>query len=178
MARTALQPAFPLRVLVVDDYKDARDSLCLLLQLWGFQAESAGDGPQAIARAAAFRPDIVLIELAMPGMDGYETARRLWEFPGPPLLVALTTCGRVQDRRRSRRAGFVAHLLKPAELSELRTLLRRAAGLCRLARAAARAVARHRRSEAGVGIKVQNPRSADPMRRPAQVTAAANPSAV
>ena len=139
MGQSSLQSAHPLRVLVVDDYDDARDSLCMLLRIWGCQAESAADGPQALAAASAFRPDVVLMELALPGMDGYETARRLWESPQPPLLVAMTTCARDEDRRRTRRAGFVAHVVKPAEPAELRALLGQAAGLLRLARAAAAA---------------------------------------
>ena len=139
MERAAVQPAFPLRMLVVDDYEDARNSMCLMLRIWGYQVEPASDGPQALAAAAACRPDVVLIELAMPGMDGYETARRLREHPEPPFLVAVTTFGREEDRQRTRRAGFVAHVVKPAEPEELRVLLGRAAGHFRVARQAATA---------------------------------------
>ena len=136
---TSLQPAFPLRVLVVDDYDDARDSLCMLLRMWGCQAEPAADGPSALAAAPAFRPDVVLMDLAMPGMDGYETARRLQDLSEPPLLAALTGYGHDEDHRRTRRAGFVAHLVKPVDGAELRALLGRAAGLLRLTRTAAAA---------------------------------------
>ncbi len=93
MGKASLQPTCPLRVLVVDDFDDARDSLCMLLRIWGCQAEPAADGPQALAAAPAFRPHVVLIELALPGMDGYETARRLGELPQLARLVAVTTCG-------------------------------------------------------------------------------------
>ncbi len=92
VGQVSLQPALPLRVLVVDDYDDARDSLCMLLRIWGCHAEPASDGPQALAAALTFRPHVVLMELALPGMDGYEAARRLQELPQPPLLVAVTTC--------------------------------------------------------------------------------------
>ena len=92
MGKASLQPTCPLRVLVVDDFDDARDSLCMLLRIWGCQAEPAADGPQALAAAPAFRPHVVLIELALPGMDGYETARRLGELPQLARLVAVTTC--------------------------------------------------------------------------------------
>ena len=91
------------------------------------------------------------MDLAMPGMDGYETARRLREPPQPPLLVALSGYGRDEDRQRTRRAGFVAYLVKPADPSELRALLGRTAGLLRLARAtlaaSARAITRRRRTQ-------------------------------
>ncbi len=154
MERAAVQPAFPLRVLVVDDYDDARDSMCMMLRIWGCQAEPAADGPQALAAAAAFRPNVVLMELAMPGMDGYETAWRLRELPEPPLLVAVTGYGRDEDRRRTRLAGFAAHVVKPAEPEELRALLGRAARLFPLAMAAAKAsegtMAVHRRIQAMV----------------------------
>ena len=109
----------------------------------------------ALAAAPAFRPHVVLIELALPGMDGYETARRLGELPQPARLVAVTTC-RDEDRRRTRREGFVAHVVKPAEPAELRALLGRLAGLFRLERAAAAAsaaaIARHRRTRTSGAI--------------------------
>ena len=150
--QVSLQPAFPLRVLVVDDYEDARESLCLLLRMWGWQAEPAADGPSALAAAAVFGPDVVLMDLAMPGMDGYETARRLRGLPQPPLLVALTGYGRKKDRRRTRHAGFVAHVVKGLDPNELRLLLGRAAGLRCLAPAvaagSAKAIVRHRRTQA------------------------------
>jgi two-component system, OmpR family, response regulator len=160
VGKASLQPSHPLRVLVVDDYDDARDCLCMLLRIWGCQAEPAADGPSALAAAPAFRPDVVLLDLAMPGMDGYETARRLRELPRPPLLVALTGYGRDEDRESTRRAGFVAHLLKPVEPADLRALLGRAAGLLRLVRAAAvaRAITRHRRIQAsGAGGRKLSP---------------------
>ncbi len=156
MGQASLQPPLPLRVLVVDDCDDARTSLCMLLRIWGFQAESAAGGPQALEAAPVFRPEVVLLDLGMPGMDGYETARRLRELPQPPLLVAMTGYGRDEDRRKTRAAGFVAHVFKPADPIELHALLGRAAGLLRLARAAAtaseRAMARPRRIRASVDV--------------------------
>jgi len=164
VGQVPLQPPFPLRVLVVDGYDDARECLCLLLRLWGWQAEPAADGPQALASAPVFRPDVVLLELALPGMDGYETARRLRQLPKRPLLAAVTGYGRAEDRRRTRRAGFVAHLVKPTDPAELRTLLSRAAGLFGLARAAAsaseRAISRHLRIQAAAAVGLKLPREA------------------
>jgi two-component system, OmpR family, response regulator len=155
VGQSFLQSPFPLRVLVVDDYQDTRDSTCVLLRIWGYQAESAADGQAALAAAPVFRPDVALIDLAMPGMDGYETARRLRELPEPPLLMALTGYGRVEDRLRTRRAGFDAHMLKPVEPEELRALLGRTAGLFRLARVVAAAsekpISVHRQIEVLVG---------------------------
>jgi CheY-like chemotaxis protein len=72
----------PLRVLIVDDDRDTTDSLAVLLKLWGFQPLVAYDGPAALAVAAAERPDLVLLDLSMPGMDGYELALRLRRQPG------------------------------------------------------------------------------------------------
>ena len=169
-------------MLVVDDYEDARDCLCMLLRIWGCQAESAADGLQALAAASVFRPHVVLMDLALPGMDGYETARHLRELPRPPLLVALTGYGRDEDCQRTRRAGFVAHVVKPADPMELRALLGRAAGLLRLAKAATAssksAITRHRRiqTSAAGGMKAPSPRSAVPASRRAQGVAKTNPS--
>lgn len=113
------------RVLVVDDNADAADSLVLLLQLVGQETQAAYDGPSAIVMAEQFNPEIVLLDIGMPGMDGYEVARRLRNLPGLQiaLLVALTGWGQDEDRQRSREAGFDQHLVKPVQLEALTAVL-------------------------------------------------------
>lgn len=113
------------RILVVDDNVDAAESLSLLLSLEGHVVRVAYDGPAVLKAADAFQPEVVLLDIGLPRMDGYEVARRLRERPEMEkvLLVALTGYGQDADRRRSQQAGFHAHLVKPADLGALRTLL-------------------------------------------------------
>jgi CheY-like chemotaxis protein len=115
----------PLRVLVVDDCADTRDSLRILLRLWGHDTAEAADGPAALELAAAFRPAAALLDLAMPGMSGYEVAVRLRRLPGLEhvLLVAATGFGQARDLAASRAAGFDHHLVKPFDPAELERLL-------------------------------------------------------
>ena len=125
-SRSAVPPPLPCRrVLVVDDNMDAADSLALLLRLSGQEVRVAHDGPTALLAAQAFRPELVLLDLGMPGMDGYEVARRLRQQPESrtALVVALTGWGQDSDRRRSAEAGFDQHLVKPVEPSDLEKLL-------------------------------------------------------
>jgi PAS domain S-box-containing protein len=112
-------------VLVVDDNQDAADSLAILLRLAGQDVRSAYDGPAALAQARDFQPAVVFLDIGMPGMDGYEVARRLRQLPGlgGVLLVALTGWAQEEDRRRSTEAGFDHHLVKPVEPDALQTLL-------------------------------------------------------
>jgi PAS domain S-box-containing protein len=114
-----------MRVLVVDDNRDAADSLAMLLRLKGHEVRVAYDGPAALAAVGAFGPDLVLLDLGMPGMDGYEVARRLRETPAfaGRAIAALTGWGQEADRRRTREAGFDHHLVKPVDPAELETLL-------------------------------------------------------
>src|SRR4051794_15286137 len=114
-----------LRVLVVDDLLDSTESLAMLLRLWGHEAQTADDGLSALAVAADFHPDVALVDVGMPGMDGYEFARRVRGMPGLErvLLVALTGYGQDEDRRRALEAGFDVHLIKPADLDHLEKLL-------------------------------------------------------
>jgi len=115
-------------VLIVDDNDDARRSLCRLLQVYGFHATAVGDGPAAIASVAAIRPRVILIDIGLPGMDGYELARQLRrEHPVGLHLIAITGYGQPSDRIRSRDAGFIAHLVKPVEIEDLLPLLEREA---------------------------------------------------
>ena len=114
-----------LRVLIIDDNHDAADSLAQLLEALGHRAEARYDGPSALAAAAGLRPHLVLCDLGLPGMDGFEIAARLradHRFD-TTRLVAVTGWGAEQDQRRSRRAGFDAHLTKPVGLDALAALL-------------------------------------------------------
>jgi signal transduction histidine kinase/CheY-like chemotaxis protein len=113
------------RLLVVDDNHDAAQSLALLLRLKGHEVRVANDGPSALEIASSFPPDMIFLDIGMPGMDGYEVARRLRQQAGleKVVLVALTGWGQQEDRRRSREAGFDHHLVKPAEAKVLEDLL-------------------------------------------------------
>jgi PAS domain S-box-containing protein len=113
------------RVLVVDDNRDAADSLAMLLRLAGQDVQARYDGLSALAQAQEFRPELVFLDIGMPGMDGYEVARRLRGEPQLEgvILVALTGWGQEEDRRRSAEAGFDHHLVKPVEPDAVRGLL-------------------------------------------------------
>jgi CheY-like chemotaxis protein len=113
------------RVLLVDDNRDAADTLGRLLELWGYEVRTAYDGPGALNQVQAFCPDVVLLDLAMPGMDGYEVARRLRSLPAfeKVLIVALTGNAQARDRRLSREAGIDHHLVKPLDTDVLLQLI-------------------------------------------------------
>jgi CheY-like chemotaxis protein len=115
------------RVLVVDDNADAREALRLLLEDEGHEVRSAGDGPSALESAASFPPEVVLLDIGLPGMDGYEVARALRSIPGceRALIVAVSGYGQAEDRERSRIAGFDQHLLKPVAPERLLEIVRR-----------------------------------------------------
>jgi PAS domain S-box-containing protein len=120
------QPADgPRRVLVVDDNKDAARSLEMLLRQFGHDVSIANSGNGALELAPAFQPDLVLLDIGMPDLDGYEVARRLRRVPqlSKTRLVALSGYGRDSDRQQSKEAGFDAHLVKPADVQQLRKLL-------------------------------------------------------
>jgi signal transduction histidine kinase/DNA-binding response OmpR family regulator len=116
----------PRRILVVDDNRDAGDSLGLLLEVLGAEVRVARDGEEALEACSAYDPAVVLLDIGMPGMDGYEVARRIRaRSPGPrPTIIALTGWGQEDDRREAREAGFDHHLVKPAELGVLKELLK------------------------------------------------------
>ena len=105
------------RLLVVDDNQDAADSLAMLLKLQGHEVRVAHSGPAALEITKGYSPDVVFLDLGMPGMDGYEVARRLRQQPGLEkiVLAALTGWGQQEDRRRTADAGFDHHLVKPPE---------------------------------------------------------------
>ena len=112
------------KILVVDDHHDSGDSLATLLRLLGHEVRVAYDGPAALEAASAFRPDVALLDVGMPGMDGVEVGARLRQNPVQHvMLIALTGYGRDEDRQRSRNAGFDAHLVKPVDITALNTLL-------------------------------------------------------
>ena len=113
------------RVMVVDDNRDSADTLGALLEAWGHEVQTFYDGPSAIAAAAGFRPNVVLLDIGLPKMNGYEVAARLRQSDGDGslVLVAFTGYGQDEDRRRVREAGFDHHLVKPLEPTELERIL-------------------------------------------------------
>jgi CheY-like chemotaxis protein len=115
-------------VLITDDNRDAADSLARLLQAWGYRTWVAYDGPQALAAAATHRPRVVLLDIGLGGMTGYDVARQLRADDGQAgvRLIALTGFGQEEDRRRSKEAGFDAHVVKPVDPEELQQLLAQA----------------------------------------------------
>jgi CheY-like chemotaxis protein len=127
--RTAPAPkaaAFaPRRVLIIDDNRDQATSLAMLLELMGHEVKTAFDARTAIGVAARFEPDLAMIDVSMPGMDGNELARRLRQDPSlsTTTLVALTGWGQEADRKRSRDAGFDYHLVKPADIAQVEKII-------------------------------------------------------
>jgi two-component system, OmpR family, response regulator len=113
------------RVLVVEDNPDGAETLARLLRMSGHEVRTALDGPIALEIADAFRPEIVLLDIGLPGMSGYEVATLLRQLPGmaTALLVALTGYGQERDRDLSRQAGFDQHLTKPVDHQALLRLL-------------------------------------------------------
>jgi len=132
----ALPPARP-RVLVVDDNRDAADSLAWLLKCWGYEPAVAYDGPAALTLASADPPAVALLDIGLPGRDGCEVARRLRTMPGtaPAVLFAVTGYGREGDVRRCYEAGFDRHFVKPPDPEEIHRALE-----CRLEALAVSAV--------------------------------------
>jgi CheY-like chemotaxis protein len=120
-------PTSPPRVLVVEDNNDARESLCLLLSLSGYEAREAADGHDGVRQALGWRPDAVISDIGMPGLDGWQVARQVRDAMGEGvLLIALTGYCTDEDLQRSQAAGFDHHLAKPADPGKLLCLLPRA----------------------------------------------------
>jgi CheY-like chemotaxis protein len=113
------------RVLIVDDNKAAAEMLSLVVGMLGSEVRTAYDGQEAIQLAAEFRPDVVLMDIGMPRMDGYEAARRIRQQPwGEKMaLVALTGWGQNEDKQRTADAGFDHHWVKPAEPAAIQALI-------------------------------------------------------
>jgi CheY-like chemotaxis protein len=114
-----------MRVLVVEDNRDSADSLRLLLALYGYEVAVAYCGHDGVRAAQQCRPDVVLCDIGLPGLDGYAVARRLRGNPATAQarLIAVTAYGRDEDRRRSHEAGFERHLVKPVDPDDLRSSL-------------------------------------------------------
>jgi PAS domain S-box-containing protein len=125
-ARPATEPDRERSVLIVDDNEDARRSLSRLLRAYGFEVTAVSDGPAALAAAKRLNPRVVLVDIGLPGMDGYELAGALRRAHPAQELIAITGYGQPTDLVRSRHAGFAAHLVKPVELETLLPLLERA----------------------------------------------------
>jgi PAS domain S-box-containing protein len=114
----------PASVLLIEDNDDARQSLRALLEHEGHRVEEAADGVSGLERDETVQPDVVLIDIGLPGLNGYEVARRIRALRGTdPILVAITGYGQIDDQRRSREAGFDAHLTKPVSRDQLTGLL-------------------------------------------------------
>lgn len=112
------------RILIVDDNRDAAESLGLLLQMLGASVLVADDGPSALRAIGSFRPGVVMVDIGMPGMDGFEVASRIRERTewNEITLIALTGWGQESDRSFIQAAGFAHHVIKPAEIGALQTL--------------------------------------------------------
>lgn len=114
-----------LKILIVDDNEDSAESLAFLMRLAGHEVRTVYEGLSALQEVRTFLPDVVLLDIGLPKLDGYEVARRLCQEPGRDrmMLLAMTGYGQEEDRRRSREAGFDHHLVKPVDLDKLRGLL-------------------------------------------------------
>ncbi|HTU16674.1 MAG TPA: ATP-binding protein [Gemmataceae bacterium] len=111
-------------ILIIEDNTDARETLALLLRMLGHRVETAATGPDGVSLALSARPQVVLIDLGLPGLDGFEVARQIRSKLGTGVrLIALTGYAQEEDRRRTQSAGFDAHLPKPVELQELNHVL-------------------------------------------------------
>ena len=122
----SLAPSRPARrILIVEDHAESAESLAVLLRISGHEVDVASDGPAALARCRELQPDLVLLDIGLPGMDGYEVGRRLREMLGPDVrIVALTGYGQEEDRRRSAEAGIDQHVLKPIRPEMIERLAR------------------------------------------------------
>jgi PAS domain S-box-containing protein len=115
----------PRRILLVEDSADARETLSMLLRLSGHEVETSEDAAEGLEKLAAFAPDVMLVDIGLPGMDGYDLARRVRSRPEARgvALIALTGYGQVEDRRRAQAAGFDLHLTKPVDPERLEKVL-------------------------------------------------------
>jgi len=122
---SSITPKKSLRILIVDDNVDAAEAMAMLQQYRGHETCVAHTGPEAVAIASGFLPEVVLLDIGLPDMDGYEVARRMRTLPEMEhvFLVALTGYASDADRRRAKEAGFDEHLSKPADLNLLREWL-------------------------------------------------------
>jgi CheY-like chemotaxis protein len=116
---------FQLHILIVEDNRDGRESLRDLLEIWGHKVSLAASGPEGLEMAFSGRPDVALIDIGLPGLDGNEVARRIRPIFGADAisLIAMTGYGQPEDRRRALRAGFDFYLVKPVDPAVLARLL-------------------------------------------------------
>jgi PAS domain S-box-containing protein len=123
--RYEARPGTRRRVLVVDDNRDSAETMSILLDLMGHDTRRAHDGIEALETAQSFRPEVVLLDIGLPKLNGYEVCKRLREQPcgQDVIVVALTGWGQAEDQRRSREAGFDSHLVKPVEPARLEDLI-------------------------------------------------------
>src|SRR4030095_15624481 len=114
------------RILVVDDNRDSAESLALLLKSMGHETRTAFGGMEALEAMESSRPDVVLLDIGMPGLNGYDTCRRIREQPWAKAmtLIAQTGWGQEEDRRRTREAGFDGHLVKPVDADDFLKLVK------------------------------------------------------
>jgi signal transduction histidine kinase len=118
------RPGAPLRMVVVDDNADGAESLAELLEILGHEVFVANDGPSGISIVEEYHPEVVLLDIGLPGMDGYEVARRIRaEMGRGPMLIAVSGYGRDEDRQLAQEAGFDHHFVKPVQLESLRSIL-------------------------------------------------------
>jgi two-component system CheB/CheR fusion protein len=119
------EPLLGKRILIIDDSADASLTTQMLLELRGHKVETAIDGPSGVKVAQSFKPEVILLDIGLPGMDGYEVARclRALKETKDVLLIALTGYGQKDDFLKSHEAGFDHHLVKPADTDELQDLI-------------------------------------------------------
>ncbi|MFI5398062.1 MAG: response regulator [Candidatus Binatia bacterium] len=129
-------PESALRVLVVEDNEDVARSIAMLLELWGHKAQVVHEAQSALNAAETHHPEVVLMDIGLPGMDGYQIAKQLRQQQGGEkvVLVALTGFGEDEDRRRSSEAGFNHHLVKPVDPDVLQQFLSNLVSSCRTRR--------------------------------------------
>jgi signal transduction histidine kinase/ActR/RegA family two-component response regulator len=125
LVRRPAEEASGVHILIVEDNEDGRESLRELLELWGHHVSVAGNGPEGVEMAFSIRPEVALIDIGLPGLDGNEVARRIRELLGGDdiALIAMTGYGQPEDRRRALQAGFDRYLVKPVDPAELSRLL-------------------------------------------------------
>ncbi len=129
------------RILLIDDNVDLTSTMSALLRLGGHEVAVCCDGPSGLEAASELQPEVILVDIGLPGMDGYEVANRLRQSPqyDRTMLVAITGYGQADDRRRAREAGFDHHLVKPVFFEVLQQLLTGPELTARLQRAASAA---------------------------------------